>query len=289
MNPTFTGNDVKAFIPGVILASAAFFAGIFFFLNSGGRKISVKIFLLYSLATVFLFALMALTGLIEVENPLTFYLGSSAGMLLLGSLHVWVLSSLSKPEDESLFLNELFFTIYVSFLAGGTYLFLFDYFHRQGYEYVLVSTLVSFIVPFFFYKTFHYLISIPNEEYEKWYFPIDKNFDDDSEDDFEDEKKTIIVKLEIVGHTAGDDKTQSTQALAPLRWDFGDYFGFIIVNYNDKNPGKKIQYMDEYGQPQGWNFYIKPKWYQSPRYIDHKLSISENELTGKETIVCERV
>ena len=166
--PGVTFNE-RTLIPAVVITVAAFLAGIFFFLNSGDKKISVKVFIIYTLVTVLLFALMGLTALIAIENPLSYFIWTQVGMLVLGIAHAATLSYLNNRENEGVFWNEVIFTLYVMLLGGFIFLFLRSRVGEPGgYNLFLLTSLLAFIVPFFFLKTFNFLIAIPGEEYEKW-------------------------------------------------------------------------------------------------------------------------
>ena len=125
MDTPLGGINLRAFIPGVIMAAAVFFVSIFFYLNSGEKKISIKMFLVYSLTTILLFALIGTTGFVRVERFQKFLLVTNVGMLMLGILHAWCIRFLSGEEDNSRFLNELIFTIYILLLGGFIYLVVF--------------------------------------------------------------------------------------------------------------------------------------------------------------------
>ena len=287
MIPTF---NPRTLVPGIIIMIAVTFAGIFFYLNSGGKKISIKVFLLYSLATILLFGLVGLTsGFTGVENPLTFFIATQVSFFAFGIANAIMLGYVNnREEDSSVFWHELVFTIYLTLLGGFIYFLLFTWLSAQWqYAISFLWALLFFIIPYFFAKTFEYLIAIPAEEYEKWYYPIDKIFDEIDEDEF-DEKKTLILVVNVLGQTRNDKKIVHTKFLAPLRWEFGNWAAFMINNRNESKPGELIEFVDEYGQPQGWYFYVKPKWYQSNRMIDPKLTVSENGLTGNELIIFER-
>jgi hypothetical protein len=289
MNTPLGSFNERTLVPGIIITLVAFLAGIFFFLNNGGKKISVKVFLIYTLATVLLFALMGLTAFSSIENPLNYFIGIQVGMLILGILHVVAFSYLTGSDEDSNFWHEFVFTIYVTLLGGFIYFILRTRLSEPtAYELLFLTSLLVFVVPFLFYKTFTYLISIPAKEYEKWYFPIDKNFDEDVEDDYSD-TKTIITIVNVIGQTSKDQKLIHGEALTPLRYEFGNWLAAYFLARNERKPGEQIEYLDEYGQPQGWNFYVKPKWYQSPRYLNSKLTIAENEIAEKDVIICERV
>ncbi len=283
------------FIPGIILVIATFFASIFFTLNSGEKKISLKVFIIYTVATLLLFALLGLLDLMPIENTSLFFTGTMTGMLVLGTAHVFGINYLSKDDGKDLFWDKLVFTFYVAAVGGMAYILVFSFNPRFNtleqlpLRFYFLSSLFAFLVPYFFYKSFEYLIAIPQEEYTKWYFPVDKNLDEELDDeDFED-TKVLLLKFNIIDRVEGDGNVVFTTARAPYRWEFGNYFAQILVLYNDKNAGKQIQYLDQYEQPQGWNFYVQPGRFKGRRYLDPKFTVAENELTGKETIVCIRV
>jgi hypothetical protein len=279
----------RTLIPGIVITVAAFLAGVFFFLNNDGRKISVKVFILYTLATVLLFAAMGFTGLITIEDPLKYFIGTQVGMLALGILHAVVFSAVRGRGDEEYFWSDLIFTTYVTMLGAFIYIFIRARVSDGNYyNLYLLSSFILFLVPFILGKTYDYLYAIPEEEYEKWFFPIDKDFESELDDEDFDDKKTIIVPIQIIGLTTKDENVIGGEILAPLKFEFGHWLAIYFLQRNDRFPGEQIEYLDQYGQPQGWIFYVKPKWYQSRRYLDAKLTIADNELTGKETIVCER-
>lgn len=286
MTPVF---NPRMLVPGVVIALALFFAGLFFFLNSGGKKISVKFFLAYTIITVVAFALISLTAFITIERPVLFFAGSQGLMLLAGTIHAIALANSNKREEENVFWHELVFSLYVALLGGFVYFMIFSRIAKQTeYSLFMMYSLIAFFVPFLVYKTFEFLIAIPAEEYEKWYYPLDISFDDVDEDKDFDERQTVVLKLNVVGQRPGETNLVHTAMVAPQRWEFGRWYAFLLVTRNEAKPGEKIEYTDEFGQPHGWYFYVKGKWYQSMKLIDPKLTVSENELTGKELIICER-
>ena len=290
MNTPFNSFDERTLIPGVFITVATFLAGIFLFLNNGGKKISLKVFILYTLATVVLFALMGLTAFITISAPLVYFVGTQLGMLALGITHTAVFAYILADDENASFWNELVFTLFVMLLGGFIYLALRSRLGEQtGYNILLLTSLISFLIPFLFYKAFNYSVAIAPREYEKWYFPVDKDFDEELDEDDFDDKKTIIAVVDIIGRTSKDENLVHGTIRAPLRYEFGDWIATYIWGRNERMPGEKVEYLDQYGQPQGWNFYIKPKWYQSPRYLNHKLTIGENKITEKDVIICERV
>ena len=76
----------------------------------------------------------------------------------------------------------------------------------------------------------------------------------------------------------------------PVKIELGKFFPVFLDQYNDRNPGNMIQFLDETKQPFGWNFYIKPKkWWQFPVYLNPEITVRENGVKENDIIVAERV
>ena len=278
-------------IPAALLALLAALGAAFFFINSSGKKVSIKVFIIYTVLTLLCYLLIGLSGLVAITEPLSFYIWSQVASVVLGIVHCFCLSKLMGADEEKSFLHEFVFTLYVLVLACFTYFLTFGFFKVNPVDYVpyMTTSVFIFIMPFLIYKVFEFYIGIPAPEYPKWYFPIDKNEEElvVDEDDLAD-AKIFVIKFEF-SEKVGADTIQTSKTKAPYRMELGEYFATFILNWNDSFPGKQIEYLDKFGQPLGWNFFVKPKWYQNPRFIDPKLSIAENDLKISDVIICERV
>ena len=90
------------------------------------------------------------------------------------------------------------------------------------------------------------MLAIPELEYKKYYLPrgvveIPEEFESG---------KTISVKFLI--QRAYDQPYDEIKAHVPsLRMEFGEYFPIAIGDHNDKNPGHRIDHLDEKKMPQG--------------------------------------
>ena len=81
----------------------------------------------------------------------------------------------------------------------------------------------------------------------------------------------------------------SFKAKAPKDMDFGRLFFFFINDYNDKKTTSKIEMTEDSGDPYGWYFYVKPKWYGAAQHIDSEISVEQNNLDDGDVVVCQRI
>jgi len=283
---------ISMLIPAALFAVIAGFASAFFFLNSTGKKVSAKTFIIYSLFVILAYTTLGLAALINIASPLSYYIWTQMGALALGVIHCFSFSLLTgKDEENKTFWQQVVFTFYVMLLGSLIYYVLFGFLNHNGYSTIfMTSAMLAFLIPFFFYKSFDFYYAMPAPEYMKWYFPMDMNEEDITSptEDLED-ANTFLLRLELLQKETSTDIKLESKVKAPYRMELGAYYAAILLQWNDAYPGKQIEYLDKFGQPQGWNFYIKPKWYQNPRYLDPKQSIAENEIKLTEVVVCERV
>lgn len=283
--------NYQNFIPGVFLLLAVTFGSIFFMLNQGGKTVSVRFFIIYSLITAAIFALIAVETFWSYDEPVGYYTANLFVFTGLGVLHAFLVRKYIGIEESESFLPELIFTAYVTLLGALIYTFLFSFMnHGRSAPYTLVfaTSIISMIIPFFIYRTFIFFISIPVPEYKKWYYPVGEELNID-EELFED-KNVLILELEIAlkaSDPVAKEKRNRIKAHHRLEW--GKYFAIYVYDYNDIHAGQNIEVTDEFSQPYGWNFYVKPKWYQSPRYLNPDLTVAENNLSENDIVVAERI
>jgi len=71
--------------------------------------------------------------------------------------------------------------------------------------------------------------------------------------------------------------------------ELGELFYYFINDYNERHPLEHIQYVNGPGDPHGWMFYKKPKWYNIlTRYMDADRTIFLNGIRENDVIVCIR-
>lgn len=274
-------------IPLVLVAVVAVVLGLFFFLNKGQARISMKIFLVYLAVALLCFSLQGLLGFIKIENALPYFLMLQSLFLVLGISHCTALYLLNSESQRLSFWHEFVFTMLLGIFGMVIFYFIFGLTSRSEFTVYFLSGFFFFFIPFFILKAFDYLIAIPSPEYPMFY-PVSKEFEEATEEDIDD-RFIILLKFNLE-RADGSESFITPTYKSPLRAIFGEHFSRFLYDYNDANPSKQIQYQDNYGQPVGWNFYVKPKrWFHSPRYIDPNLTINENDLKDSDIIICERI
>ncbi len=275
-------------VPSVLFTITAFFATAFFFMKEEGKEVSVKVFIIYSVLTLLIFALIGLSGLVAIDSASKFFMGLQAGIVVLGIIHVATLYRLNSWSEQESLWHELVFTLYITMLGALAFVVVFNHFNKQGYALLFTSSFILFLVPFLVVKCFDFMLMIPEEVYPMWYFPsgeVDLEIPEDAMDD----ESIIVVEFQMARALDENAELIKSRSKLPLKLEFGRFFPIFLDQYNDRNAGTQIEFLDENKQPYGWNFYIKPKWYQSARYINPDITIRENGVRENDIIVAERV
>lgn len=275
-------------IPSIYFAIVGFLGAAFFFIKSEEKEVSVKVFVIYSLLTVLAFGLIGLTGLVNIESAPGFYRGLQTVIFIFGVVHALTLYRLNSWSAQESFLHEFVFTLYITLLGALAFLLVFGHFNKQSYGLLFSSAFVFFLVPFLIAKCFDFMLMIPDEVYPLWYFPSGE-VDLDIPEDVMDDESIIVVEFQMAKAKDIDSDIIKSRSKLPLKLELSRFFPIFLDQYNDRNPGTQIQFMDENKQPYGWNFYIKPKWYQSAIYINPNITIRENGVKENDIIIAERV
>ena len=275
-------------VPGILVTAIGFLGTAFFFIKNEDKEVSFKVFAIYSVLTVLVFGLMGLTGLMSIGSAPGFFMGIQSVVLVFGIIHAATLYRLNSWSEQEAFLHEFLFTLYIAFLGAFAFFMVFAHFNKPMYALLFSSGFLLFLVPFLVSKCFDFMLMIPDAVYPKWYFPAGE-IDLDLPDDVMEESSIIVVEFQMARNDAPDADIIKSRSKLPLKLEFSRFFPIFLDQYNDRNPGTQIQFLDETKQPYGWNFYVKPKWYQSPRYINPDLTIRESGVKENDIIIAERV
>lgn len=274
-------------IPAAFFAAATILASIFYALKAKKQTISFKVFMIYSVITILLYALCGLIGFIEFEKPFYHFIISQILFFIFGFIHFYYLSKLISGGDESNFFHELIFTIYIAILGVFAYQIVVSFTPIVPYFPFFTLAQLIFIIPFLLLKTAQQAISIPEKVYTKWYFPVNEN-DFEIPDEMLEDRNVIIIEIRVQRSLENLDIIP-IRAKAPLKMDLGLLFVTYINEFNDSNPGKQIKILDDTNSSFGWNFYFKPGFFGSVEYIDPSLSIREAGVRENDVIIAERV
>lgn len=204
----------------------------------------------------------------------------------IGYIYMTKVTSYFSGEDEW-YNKGMILLCTLAILCLGSYLFslVFNYLGEFSYGLMASTATYTFILPLLVKWAYNALLEIPTEIFKIWkYNPHYR------EPDFTSETIDIIRLLEVeLSKTPDDQNLIKVKAKAPVMFTFGDWFQMFIHDYNQKYLENPIHYKSNDGELYSWIFYIKPSVSMSKKYIDHEVSIAENGIEEKYTIICKRV
>jgi hypothetical protein len=244
---------------------------------------------IYLIVGALFIGLIGLTGHTELfGDPVLFMIVYQVLFLGLGILHYYLLSKWfpSPAEEQKAFWLNLVFTLALCLFGFLLFVFAFRFFNRDGYHYLMASSILTLLIPLLVYHSFLKAIAIPSPVVKRWFYPIHQRVEDPNDMQL---KNMFIVTFRFQ-KKPGDPYFTSFRAKAPAGMDFGNLFYYFINDYNDRNPEDKIEFLDERGNPQGWTFYKKVKWYYfSTPYLDADQTVVVNGLKENDVIICNRL
>lgn len=242
--------------------------------------------LVYLLVALLIFSLIACKINFPLfKDPNAFFIFFQICFLLLGTVHLHFMNKkLEWSCEEKSFLQQLLFTITLTVFGCICFLLIFRFFNPGEWQYLMAASICFFIVPFFVFHTFLSAIAIPLKRLKLWYLP-------DSEEELDPREMidVILVSFEIEKQP-GDRYYSNIPATVPSAMKFEKLFYYFIKQCNEQPKKGKIQLTDEYGEPQGWMFFKKRKWYSlKTQYIDPEQAIYSNKIKRNDIIVCKRL
>lgn len=243
---------------------------------------------LYLFLSALLFPLVALTAHDSLfTDPTTFIIIYEVYFLGLGILHAWLVTRMFPVEDsQRAFGFRFVFTLTISLFGFLLFVLVFRYFNQDGYQYLMGAAILFFLVPIFVHRAFQAAIAIPPAITKKWVYPVHQRVEEPNHDQL---KNMFIITFQLQKKVTDPHYTHF-RAKAPAGMEFGSLFYYFINDFNDRNPADKLEFMDETGNPQGWTFYKKGKWYNfKTQYLDADKAVVNNKLKENDVIICHRV
>ncbi len=252
--------------------------------GQGMKDPTVRNTILYCILALLIGFGVGCTSFIATHNPQQAFLLSVCGFFLAGLLHVWVMYKLFKWAGKGALSSEGWFTLLIGVLmmAGHTTCY---FMYNRGYAFLFIATSIVFLLPLVSHWLLTLAAMIPLKEYRKWFYP-DKPVVADMENM---DLSNFAVITFVFSKKPGDVVKSNFQSKAPYPIRLGDLFFFFLQEWNHKNPGSTIQYMDETNRPFGWHFYLKESWWKPKRYLDFDFTIRENKIGVNAIIITERV
>lgn len=253
----------------------------------GNFKPYQKSTLLYLLVALLFFAIIgcfAHPGIFD--KPSSYFIFFQLCFLLLGASHFYLMHQYLKWSGEpKVFWLELIFTILVSILGSIGFLIVYRFFNKNGLHYFMTASILLFIIPLIFYQTFRKAIDIPPKVLKQWFYPVAQEIEEPEDSKL---KNLLVISFEFQKHL-NDPHFTNFRAKAPVDMDFGQLFYYFINDYNERHADSKIQFINGTGQPHGWIFYKKSRWYSvTTNYIDADKTIFNNHIRENDVIICAR-
>lgn len=206
-------------------------------------------------------------------------------MLITGSTHLYVFRSYFKKFDSKAIYKELSIAIVTAVFLSAFVIMVVVHFRELGYLLYTLGSLLFFIAPTLCYILFETAVSIPAKLHKRWFYPVNVKYPLPQAVDM----RNIIILNFVFQKKENDKDIINFKVKAPRAFEFGKLFYYFINDYNEKNPNRQINYLDKKGEPYGWYFYAKPKWFSASEYIDPDYAIDTNNIKDGETIICQRI
>ena len=251
-----------------------------------GFKTQKKKFMYYLLIELGSMAIIATIVYNLVQSTLMLrYFVLLGYAFIAGGLHVFFFRKTFEKFGSDKPLIEFLIALTVSIVLMVPIIFIASYFSDSVYLPYYALIIVAFSIPTLYYILFKYSVSIPVKLFSKWYYPLGKKYDSPKHY----ELNNMIVLNFMFHKNAREEEMTSFKAKAPKNMDFGRLFYFFINDYNEKKTSSKIEMTEDSGDPYGWYFYSKPKWYGASKHIDSELSVENNELQDGDVVICQRI
>lgn len=244
---------------------------------------------IYLIVGALIIGLIGCTGHSAVfGDPEIFMITYQLLFLALGILHYYLIKKWfpSPLEEKNAFWLNFIFTLTLCLFGFLLFVFAFRYFNSDGYHYLMASSILALLIPLLIYQVFLKAIAIEPPIMKKWFYPVYQNVEEPNDAQL---KNMFIITFRFQKKIT-DSYFTNFRAKAPAGMDFGNLFYYFINDYNDRNPEDKIEFLDESGNPQGWTFYKKGRWYNvSPPYLDAEKTVFLNGLKENDLIICRRL
>jgi len=290
MNSTFT-TLLSSYLLMPILAMVMGF--IAFFVAKRNKLLSNRKLIFYVLLMSVLLCAPALLGFIPYIFMPYLYILLQALYLLAGYYGVIFVrkhlpemkkkNSSDDGERKNPFLVIFLFQFVIMFIAAALFSTVFNLCSELKYGIWASTCLLSFIFPPLFWETYNKYMIIPPEIFKTWNyskstqtFPAPTDYD-----------RLLVMEIELY-KTLADVAPMKIKAKAPDNIPFGVWFKMFLTDYNYKFPRERIEYEDP-KDSYSWIFYVKRSFFLPRKYIDHELTVVENRIKEKHTILAKRV
>lgn len=243
--------------------------------------------LIYALVVMLLFGIAGLLSYYKIldDSPFTSFIGIEIILFILGIVHVFTLRSYFKElsEKKSEFFGEMVATITFMLIGLIALTQVVGHF-RPPFAFIFLTAGIVFIIPMLVVKMYEFAALIPVPVYKEWFFPLGE-----VKEPTNNELANPIVINFAFKKRLKDKEVNRFTVKAPEHMEFGRFFYFFVDDYNALHPETEIEVAAKNGSFPGWNFYFKPYWWSSVRYIDANKTVEWNGIREGNDILVERV
>ena len=207
-------------------------------------------------------------------------------ILIIGILHVAFAPSALPWYKVQPFNLQLLYIISILFLAFFFSNLSLTDLQKQQLPLVWYISLLWFLVPILLNRTVEELLKVPPKEFKLWYYPVNQNIDDPSDEELEN---PIVISF-IFKKNQHSNELTTFRAKAPVGMKIGRLFYFFINDYNDRHPEGSIPYLDDNNEPYGWIFKkVRSRLFGLTEVIDPDSSVYSNEIRENDLLYCRRL
>jgi len=256
---------------------------IAYFMAKKNKLLTNRKLIFFVLLASVILCIPALLGFIPYAFMPYMYIGLQVFYLILGYYSVIFLrKNLKHFKKESTFTAIFLFQFLVMFIGAALFSTVFNLCSELKYGIWACTCLISFLFPPLFWETYNKYMSIPPEIYKTWKYVESDPYATPSDYD-----RLMVMEVELY-KTPADAAPMKIKAKAPDNMLFGHWFKMLLSDYNYKFPREPIEY-DDPVNTYSWIFYVKRSFFLPRKYIDYELSITENRIKEKHTVMAKRV
>ncbi|HEX2974479.1 MAG TPA: TssN family type VI secretion system protein [Bacteroidales bacterium] len=228
-------------------------------------------------------SLFSFSGINVTETILLIF--AQTFIIAVGTLHNFLASRSLPWYRLQSFSLQMIFVLCILFFSYFLYNLSFSIQNVQ-FSPVWHISLLWFMIPVLLKKTGDELINVPSKAYKLWHYPVNKGFQDPSEEELEN---PVIISL-IFRKNENSRELTTFRVKAPVGMEFGHLFYYFINDYNDRHPEGTISTLSESREPYGWIFKkVTGRIFKRREVIDHENSIYGNEVKENDILYCQRL
>lgn len=207
-------------------------------------------------------------------------------ILIIGILHVAFAHEALPWYKGQPFNLQLLFIISILFLALFFSNLSLSDLQNQQLPLVWYLSLLWFLIPMLLNKTVEEFLKVPPKEFKLWYYPVDQNIEDPSDEELEN---PVVISF-IFKKNEHSNELTTFRAKAPVGMRISRLFYFFINDYNGRHPEGSISFVDENNEPYGWIFKkVRSTLFGLKEVIDPDSSIYSNEIRENDLLYCRRI